>query len=160
MKLAKNEWTENMETGILSGYVLPDQVDSILTTPFKAKDGSFTTFEKLDPINARKLRSAVAKFEAGEAEAVQERIEAEKKKFVFEYITDYEGEKDEAYIKNVTKAWRTNFGNTNYPEELKTLYTVGFEEELAKVERLEYICLLYTSPSPRDLRASRMPSSA
>ena len=139
MNLAKNEWTENMETGILSGYVLPDQVDSILTTPFKAKDGSFTTFEKLDPINARKLRSAVAKFEAGEAEAVQERIEAEKKKFVFEYITDYEGEKDEAYIKNVTKAWRTNFGNTNYPEELKTLYTVGFEEELAKVERLEYI---------------------
>jgi len=139
MKLAKNEWTENMETGILSGYVLPDQVDSILTTPFKAKDGSFTTFEKLDPINARKLRSAVAKFEAGEAEAVEERLQAEKKKFVFEYITNFEGEKDENYIKNVTKAWRTSFGNTNYPEELKTLYTVGFEDELAKVERLEYI---------------------
>ena len=139
MKLAKNEWTDNMEVGILGGYVLPDQVDSILTTPFKAKDGSFTTFEKLDPINARKLRSAVAKFESGEAEAVQERIEAEKKKFVFEYITNYEGEKDENYIKNVTKAWRTNFNNTNYPEELKTLYTVGFEDELAKVERLEYI---------------------
>ena len=139
MKLAKNEWTENMETGILSGYVLPDQVDSILTTPFKAKDGSFTTFEKLDPINARKLRSAVAKFESGEAEAVDERLKAEKKKFVFEYITNFEGEKDENYIKNVTKAWRTSFGNTNYPEELKTLYTVGFEDELAKVERLEYI---------------------
>ena len=26
--------------------------------------------------------------------------------------------------------------------------------------RIEYICLLYTSPSPRDLRKSRMPSSA
>ena len=25
---------------------------------------------------------------------------------------------------------------------------------------LDWICLLYTSPSPRDLRASRMPSSA
>jgi hypothetical protein len=134
MKLAKNEWTENMETGILSGYVLPDQVDSILTTPFKAKDGSFTTFEKLDPINARKLRSAVAKFESGEAEAVRERIEAEEKKFVFEYITNYEGPKDEDYIKNVTKAWRTNFNNTKYPAELKNLYTVGFEDELAKVE--------------------------
>ena len=139
MKMAKNEWTDNMEVGILGGYVLPDQVDSILTTPFKAKDGSFTTFEKLDPINARKLRSAVAKFEAGEAEAVEEKLQAEKKKFVFEYITNYEGEKDENYIKNVTKAWRTNFNNTNYPEELKTLYTVGFEDELAKVERLEYI---------------------
>ena len=139
MKMAKNEWTDNMEVGILGGYVLPDQVDSILTTPFQAKDRSFTTFEKLDPINARKLRSAVAKFEAGEAEAVEERLQAEKKKFVFEYITNFEGEKDENYIKNVTKAWRTNFNNTNYPEELKTLYTVGFEDELAKVERLEYI---------------------
>ena len=27
---SKNEWTENMETGILSGYVLPDQVDLYL----------------------------------------------------------------------------------------------------------------------------------
>ena len=45
----------------------------------------------------------------------------------------------EDYIKNVTKAWRTNFNNTKYPEELKNLYTAGFEDELAKVERLEYI---------------------
>ena len=28
------------------------------------------------------------------------------------------------------------------------------------VQRLEAICLLYTSPSPRDQRGSRMPSSA
>ena len=28
------------------------------------------------------------------------------------------------------------------------------------VEALPYICLLYTSPSPRDKRQSRMPSSA
>ena len=26
--------------------------------------------------------------------------------------------------------------------------------------RISYICLLYTSPSPRDMRRSRMPSSA
>ena len=31
---------------------------------------------------------------------------------------------------------------------------IGFEVELA------YTCLLYTSPSPRDKRQSRMPSSA
>ena len=29
-----------------------------------------------------------------------------------------------------------------------------------KLSKSIYICLLYTSPSPRDLRASRMPSSA
>ena len=34
------------------------------------------------------------------------------------------------------------------------------EESRAQVEALENICLLYTSPSPRDQRGSRMPSSA
>ena len=31
---------------------------------------------------------------------------------------------------------------------------------LLRSEGKEYICLLYTSPSPRDMRRSRMPSSA
>ena len=32
------------------------------------------------------------------------------------------------------------------------------DEEILKIR--EYICLLYTSPSPRDMRRPRMPSSA
>ena len=35
-----------------------------------------------------------------------------------------------------------------------------FIHQLNNIEVLEEGCLLYTSPSPRDLRASRMPSSA
>ena len=37
-----------------------------------------------------------------------------------------------------------------------------FGNDLKKLEIVHYkeICLLYTSPSPRDLRLSRMPSSA
>ena len=36
-----------------------------------------------------------------------------------------------------------------------------YEETLASIELLQpYTCLLYTSPSPRDQRGSRMPSSA
>ena len=31
---------------------------------------------------------------------------------------------------------------------------------IVKVEDIDYTCLLYTSPSPRDLSTSRMPSSA
>ena len=31
---------------------------------------------------------------------------------------------------------------------------------LAELEKMESLCLLYTSPSPRDQRGSRMPSSA
>ena len=38
----------------------------------------------------------------------------------------------------------------------------GRELNYAAVQRVDgnYICLLYTSPSPRDMRRSRMPSSA
>ena len=33
-------------------------------------------------------------------------------------------------------------------------------EKFSKIERVRYTCLLYTSPSPRDVEESRMPSSA
>ena len=33
-------------------------------------------------------------------------------------------------------------------------------EAITKDQIVDYICLLYTSPSPRDKRQSRMPSSA
>ena len=36
----------------------------------------------------------------------------------------------------------------------------GMNEKKMKKSRMAYICLLYTSPSPRDLSTSRMPSSA
>ena len=35
-----------------------------------------------------------------------------------------------------------------------------YQEVCAGCHSLNYICLLYTSPSPRDMRRSRMPSSA
>ena len=41
-----------------------------------------------------------------------------------------------------------------------TLATSKLEQELAKALTKHGICLLYTSPSPRDQRGSRMPSSA
>ena len=38
--------------------------------------------------------------------------------------------------------------------------SMGLDEVLSDLEREGYACLLYTSPSPRDQRGSRMPSSA
>ena len=38
--------------------------------------------------------------------------------------------------------------------------TISFKERIEKGESLDSICLLYTSPSPRDATLSRMPSSA
>ena len=42
----------------------------------------------------------------------------------------------------------------------KAVYIVQFAQHPSVVEPLFYGCLLYTSPSPRDKRQSRMPSSA
>ena len=49
---------------------------------------------------------------------------------------------------------------------LLSIVTLGIYSPWAKVQNTKYlynnlsICLLYTSPSPRDQRGSRMPSSA
>ena len=43
----------------------------------------------------------------------------------------------------------------------KSLIALGFEEgDKLSIYSYNRICLLYTSPSPRDLSTSRMPSSA
>ena len=39
-------------------------------------------------------------------------------------------------------------------------YDPGFTSTASCQSKLTYICLLYTSPSPRDRQKSRMPSSA
>ena len=39
-------------------------------------------------------------------------------------------------------------------------YPILIDQEGGRVNRLSKICLLYTSPSPRDRSVSRMPSSA
>ena len=48
---------------------------------------------------------------------------------------------------------------TDYVQELKTVSDLNKHEELADID-YSIVCLLYTSPSPRDYAASRMPSSA
>ena len=50
-----------------------------------------------------------------------------------------------------------NNGATNVYYVLVLSYIATFG---SKVLALSMICLLYTSPSPRDMRRSRMPSSA
>ena len=54
--------------------------------------------------------------------------------------------------------------STGISEPLPVATTFDFRDEkgnsLSDVSKLDTICLLYTSPSPRDKRQSRMPSSA
>ena len=58
----------------------------------------------------------------------------------------------------------TSFDENGWTGDLSTGLLVG-EPKLMAIEELGYLvhlatCLLYTSPSPRDKRQSRMPSSA
>ena len=48
--------------------------------------------------------------------------------------------------------------NNERIEAYKNLKNIGIPSK--RNERWKYTCLLYTSPSPRDYAASRMPSSA
>ena len=54
---------------------------------------------------------------------------------------------------NSVKSGNTNTTNANFKGEI-----LGDTFKFKQV--LSYSCLLYTSPSPRDQRGSRMPSSA
>ena len=76
------------------------------------------------------------------------------------------------YVLNGEKTWISNggiadmytvFARTNDAPGAKGLSAFIVPADIAGleiVERLDTICLLYTSPSPRDLSTSRMPSSA
>ena len=59
------------------------------------------------------------------------------------------------YTKTGDKGTTALFGGTRVPKDHIRIDSYGTVDELNS-----YICLLYTSPSPRDQRGSRMPSSA
>ena len=69
----------------------------------------------------------------------------------FNLITAPNKNKNNFYEKNLSKADYI-FGQPNLPSSLISKST--------KLKAIFNVCLLYTSPSPRDQRGSRMPSSA
>ena len=49
----------------------------------------------------------------------------------------------------------------SYPDDVEFVVTLGhYGDQVEQFLNLAYPCLLYTSPSPRDVEESRMPSSA
>ena len=53
-----------------------------------------------------------------------------------------------------------NIGTIGHVDHGKTTLTAAITKVLSETGGAQAICLLYTSPSPRDMRRSRMPSSA
>ena len=63
---------------------------------------------------------------------------------------------------SIARVTMHEFNEENMHEEVETLYKTIVDEYFPNHEQVINIktCLLYTSPSPRDQRGSRMPSSA
>ena len=62
-------------------------------------------------------------------------------------------------VKYGDRSVHTNFFVTDIPN-CKPLLSYPLSKQLGMIAELANVCLLYTSPSPRDLSTSRMPSSA
>ena len=83
-------------------------------------------------------------------------------------ILDFEGQGIGVQeVQTLTERMRTEIGNTDAVRliERKAIESIMAEQGLAQSgcvsdECAAEVCLLYTSPSPRDLSTSRMPSSA
>ena len=58
------------------------------------------------------------------------------------------------------KNWWETFELTNYEKSFFNREIISFNQQLFRLKEKQISCLLYTSPSPRDSCASRMPSSA
>ena len=77
---------------------------------------------------------------------------------------------DELSLSQTTIQWLSTekYSNNAVSEDRPTDVQVGWRSVAVKASRIEaisyifadIICLLYTSPSPRDVEESRMPSSA
>ena len=94
---------------------------------------------------------------------------AEETRIAFGMITEGSGEAQFNTLKGEISLGGDSVGNrigeivADFEKFLAPLYDLGIvdPDELTRKEIIDiYSCLLYTSPSPRDQRGSRMPSSA
>ena len=67
---------------------------------------------------------------------------------------------DQEVIRFLTTCGEENLQFLLHPPRLQKALEILDTDNSGEVDEKEWYCLLYTSPSPRDQRGSRMPSSA
>ena len=73
-------------------------------------------------------------------------------------LLEVQSAKEEAL--NIVEELERHFGDEGHLAQVNKQLEVAQEEAQLRLSQLHNVCLLYTSPSPRDLSTSRMPSSA
>ena len=80
------------------------------------------------------------------------------------FIFDFDGvlvDTTDIQVRSIVRALGRNGFDIRHPSDLDIVHsTITTKAKLVKFCDKGYICLLYTSPSPRDRQKSRMPSSA
>ena len=76
------------------------------------------------------------------------------------FLADVKGKGKKGEIKEVPTGYAQNFLIKKNLAKEATAQAVGELRGKQKSEEKAHACLLYTSPSPRDVEESRMPSSA
>ena len=137
LKFAREEWVADMVEGAKGGYV--QNVDHILSTPIKWNDGSEMSFEKKFPVEALKIRTADLKGRNREADELEDFEDARRDQWIFENVTKFEGQRTKEWRDNLFTKYASEFKSTKFPEELKTVWTEGYEDEFEKVRRLQHI---------------------
>ena len=137
LKFAREEWVADMVEGAKGGYV--QNVDHILSTDIEWNDGSKMSFEKKFPVDALKIRTADLKGRNREADELEDYEDARRDQWVFENVTKFEGPRNKEWRDNLFTKYAQEFKTTKFPEELKTVWTEGYEDEFEKVRRLQHI---------------------
>eukprot|EP00829_Urostomides_striatus_P011207 TRINITY_DN2744_c0_g1_i8.p2 TRINITY_DN2744_c0_g1~~TRINITY_DN2744_c0_g1_i8.p2 ORF type:complete len:219 (-),score=97.49 TRINITY_DN2744_c0_g1_i8:17-640(-) len=136
-----------------------------------------TKITRLQTISEKRRAKVLSKLSSETVEQIEKRVELEKehKKAEDRRIKRISGlvsklkERHEKIISSATEIYnkRLHSSKAKKQEIDEKLFISDKQRERAKKEKIEKlkeynlkICLLYTSPSPRDQRGSRMPSSA
>ena len=139
LRFAREEWVDTMVQGIEGQFVSQNSVDTLLDTPIKWNDGSTMTYTDKFPVEAVKMRGAVAKSHLAMKQEADELEKSTKDLWKFENIENHKGVKDLDWVRETARSWREKFKTTEYPEELKTAYTIGYEDEVERVRRLSFL---------------------
>jgi len=139
MKLARNEWVSHIQEGLEQNFITEGQLNTLLDTDFKFNDNSVTTFRKKFPREAQALVATEVSTRSKLFQEQEEINDNRKQIWVGENITNFEGDKTYEWVRSTAKAYREEFQTTEFPEELKRIYTEGYEDEFEKVRRLAHV---------------------
>ena len=165
LKESREEWRDDLIEGLENGNVtLPSELNEnneaidFLSAPFKWNDGSVMSFEKKFPTDANKIRAAALKGQRIESESRQDLIKEEQTNWVHEHYYNYEGERSEAWARDLDRRFQKHFQTTKSPDEIKDAWTNTLELDQDKFDRLQHLSSIGGAVTSQDVAGIQNPT--